>query len=60
MKKTILLSMMTVLLLSMSYPAMPSYAQDMPQEGQKKEERQRPPRRPQLTMEEMQTILSQK
>lgn len=60
MKKTILLAMTTALLLSMSYPAMPSYAQDAPQEGQKKEERQRPPRRPQLTMEEMQTILSQK
>ena len=60
MKKTILLSLTTALLLSMPYTAMPSYALDASQDEQKKEERQRPPRRPHLTMEEMQTVLSQK
>lgn len=37
-----------------------SYAQDAPQEGQKKEERQRPLRRQKMTLAEMQLVLSQK
>ena len=37
MKKTILLSLTTALLLSMPYTAMPSYALDASQDEQKKE-----------------------
>ena len=60
MKKTLLLAMTTALLVTMPYVGSPAYAQDAPQEGQKKEERQGPPRRQKMTLPEMQLVLSQK